>query len=221
MRSTRNRRSRVGSRDPGVSRRISAAAKRAGAAVMLYSAAAFAQAPVPPGAPPVAVVEALHEGIVEVAAEGARPLEERYEALRPLVARTHDLPYIAELSIRRYWDDLAQPQRERFVAAFERLSVMTYVTRFAEAGPETFEIAGSEEVTAGRVQVHAVIPRESEEDVSLDYLLHETDGGWRIVNVLADDVSDLALKRAEYHRILSEGTIEDLVAELEAQADAL
>jgi hypothetical protein len=34
---------------------------------------------------------------------------------------------------------------------------------------------------------------------------------------LADGVSDLALKRAEYSRILADGTIDDLIEHLERQ----
>ena len=45
--------------------------------------------------------------------------------------------------------------------------------------------------------------------------------GWKIVNILADQVSDLALKRAEYSRVLGSGTIDDLIGELESQADEL
>ena len=191
--------------------------------VVLASARVPAQSP---GAPapgehaaqtPAEVVAALHEGVVAAASGGARSVEERYAELAPVVANTHDLPYIAELAIRRHWQNLTQSEKERFLAAFERLSVMTYVTRFAAAGPDTFAIHGSEEAARGRVLVRAAIARADAADVSLDYLLHENGGRWRIVNILADGVSDLALKRAEYDRALSAGTIEDLIAELEVE----
>jgi phospholipid transport system substrate-binding protein len=40
------------------------------------------------------------------------------------------------------------------------------------------------------------------EPVRFDYILRNGKDGWRIVNVLADGVSDLALKRVEYRAIL-------------------
>ena len=55
---------------------------------------------------------------------------ERYRALEPLIVATHDLPYIAEFALRRQWGSLAEDDRQRFVAAFQRLSVMTYAARF-------------------------------------------------------------------------------------------
>ena len=170
---------------------------------------------------PAEVVAALHAGIVAAAKDPKRNVEERYAELEPLIERTHDLPYIAELSIRRYWAGLTDEQRQRFVAAFNRLSVMTYAARFGTATPATFKILGSEDGGNGRVLVHAVIDRANDADVSLDYLLHEVDGHWKIINILADQVSDLALKRAEYARVLGSGTIDDLIVELESQAAEL
>jgi phospholipid transport system substrate-binding protein len=169
-----------------------------------------------PGSP-VAVVMELHAGLVAAAADAGLDLAGRHAALQPLVARTHDLEYIARLTIRRQWDELTAEQQQRFVSAFGRLSVMTYASRFANVSSDAFMVLGSEDAGNGRVQVHAAITRADGADVSLDYLLHETGAGWRIVNILADQVSDLALKRAEYQRVLGTGSIDDLLAEIEAQ----
>jgi phospholipid transport system substrate-binding protein len=57
--------------------------------------------------------------------------------------------------------------------------------------------------------------------VPLVYLLQEDAQGWRTVNIVADGVSDLALKRAEYQRLFASGGIEGLIAELEQQTERL
>ena len=194
-----------------------------GVAAFALAARALAQAPGTAAVPaaPAEVVAELHAGIVAAAKDPKRSVEQRYAELEPLVARTHDLPYIAELSIRRHWAGLTDDQREHFLAAFVRLSVMTYASRFGAATSSTFEVLGSEDAGNGRVQVHAAIHRANDPDVSLDYLLHEVDGHWKIINILADQVSDLALKRAEYARVLGAGSIDDLIAELESQVAEL
>jgi phospholipid transport system substrate-binding protein len=138
-----------------------------------------------------------------------------------VVQRAHDLQYIARVTIRRQWDALTADERQRFLAAFERLSVMTYASRFASVSADTFALFESEDAGSGRVLVHAAIVRSSGGDIPLDYLLQNSDRGWRIINILADQVSDLALKRAEYQRILSAGSIDDLIAEIEAQTERL
>jgi len=174
-----------------------------------------------PAAPtPEAAVERLHDGLVEVAAaHGDEPVEVRYDALLPIVTSTHDLPYIAELTIRREWPALTDDQRRRFVDAFVRLSVMTYASRFGALEEGMFELGESQPPADGRAVVTATLTTPAGDEIPFEYVLHEADGGWKIINILADNVSDLALKRAEYRRLLAGGTIDDVIAELERQAD--
>jgi phospholipid transport system substrate-binding protein len=168
----------------------------------------------------LAVIERLHAALAAAAAMPEAKVEQRFEALLPAVDATHDLPYIARLSVRRYWRDWSEAEREAFVAAFRRHSVMTYASRFGSIGENTLEIVGSE-IDGDRVEVHALINRADADAVTLDYLLQEEAGVWRIVNILADGVSDLAIKIDEYGRVLESGAVDDLVAYLDAQSAAL
>lgn len=168
---------------------------------------------------PVATITTLQAGLI---AAREPTIDERYRALEPTIVATHDLPYIAEFALRRQWASLTDDQRQRFVDAFERLSVMTYAARFKNVASDAFRaLEAGEPDASGRVQVATAIKREGEADVSLEYLLHETPEGWRIINIVADGVSDLALKRAEYQRVFASGGIDGLVAELTQQTERL
>lgn len=188
-------------------------------ATVLVAAGAAAAADTPLATDtPRATIETLHAGLVAAARDaGTGPIAERYERLEPIVEATHDLPYIAEFALRRQWPGLSADQRARFVAVFSRLSVSTYASRFRNLGATALTIASVGEPTGERVEVTATIARPEGGDVPLQYLLERRDGQWRIINIVADGVSDLALKRAEYQRILATGSIDDLIASLEAQ----
>jgi phospholipid transport system substrate-binding protein len=175
----------------------------------------------------IAVVDRLHDALIAAAAETSADTSQRYEMLYPVITATHDLPAIAQLTVRRYWRDWTDAERAAFVAAFEELSVMTYASRFASVGADSFEIVGSH-VDGNRIEVNALIKRDSADDVTMDYLLRSSgsspDGqgqDWRIVNILAEGVSDLALKIDEYGSVLETGSATDLVAYIEEQAAAL
>ena len=75
---------------------------------------------------------------------------------------------------------------------------MTYAARFKAVGADTFKpgTAGAPD-TGGRVQVTTAVARDGQPDLSLDYLLQRDEQGWHIINIVADGVSDLALKRAD------------------------
>jgi phospholipid transport system substrate-binding protein len=170
---------------------------------------------------PAATITSLQQGLVAAAKKST--VAERFGALEPLIAATHNLPYIAEFALRRQWASLSEADRQRFVAAFQRLSVMTYAVRFATVGAETFRpvSAAAAPDSAGRVEVSTAVARAGQSDVTLEYLLQNDADHWRIVNIVADGVSDLALKRAEYQRLYMSGGLEGLLAELEEQTKRL
>ncbi len=171
---------------------------------------------------PEATVASLHRGLVAVSqAHPGADVDARYQALEPLIEKTHDLRYIAEFALRKQWPMLSENDRQRFVAAFEKLSVMTYASRFKNVSADTFKSAGPTTIESGRAHVLTAIARRGQPDVSLDYMLEQKDGAWRVINIIADGVSDLALKRAEYQRILGSGSLDDLIKELEAQTARL
>jgi len=169
----------------------------------------------------IGVVERLHGALVEAAAaEPAPDLAGRYDALAPVITETHDLATMGRLTVRRFWRDWSETERDAFLATFERLSITTYASRFASIGPDSFEILGSETVGDDRAEVSALIRRRDADDVPMTYLM-QTDGErWRIINVFADGASELSLIASEYYAILESGTLDDLIAEVESRIAA-
>jgi phospholipid transport system substrate-binding protein len=171
---------------------------------------------------PTATIATLQQGLIAAASRSNSTVEQRYAALEPIVLATHNLPYIAEFALRRQWPSLDEAERTRFIAAFQRLSIMTYAARFKAAGADTFRpLSAAPADPSGRVQVATAVARAEQPDVSLEYVLQQDGPSWRIINIVADGVSDLALKRAEYQRLFTAGGIEGLIAEIEAQTQRL
>ena len=172
-------------------------------------------------AAPVDLIEQFQAALEQVALTDAGSYEERYAQLQPVIERTHDLPFVARLTLGFQWNDLDDSQRDRFVARFSELSVASYASRFGTLGGSAFRIVDDQAQPRGRHLVRAELSRREAQPVSFDYLLHETEAGWRIVNILVDGVSDLALKRAEYSKILREQNFDALLATLSAQTGQL
>ena len=170
---------------------------------------------------PRTVVEGLHRTLEEAASSPQESYEARRRIIAPVVDETHALSYIARFTLRREWRDLSDEQRTEFLAAFSELAVDSYVARFKNIRPGAFIYRSERELTAGRYEVSMEIRPEEGEPVSLVYVLREEDVGWRIINVVADGVSDLALKRAEYQRLLTDSGFDGLIDELKGQVAAL
>jgi phospholipid transport system substrate-binding protein len=170
----------------------------------------------------VNVVTQLHSGLVDASNDFAdATMEKRYAALEPLIKETHDLPFIARFAMRRYWADLTEQQRGEFLDTFTRLSIATYASRFQNLNEETFGISGQTDRPRGHVEINGTLVQKDGEALGINYILHQTDSGWRIINIIVDGVSDLALKRAEFQRVYLDVEFSGLVDYLSRQVDQL
>jgi len=144
-------------------------------------------------------------------------LMERRERLRPVVTATHDLPFIAHFALGRYWRKVSAAERERYVRAFTEMSIATYAERFDGYSGESFRVLASEPAPRGDRLVRTELVKSNGETVSLDYLLRRRDDQWRIINVVAEGVSNLALKRAEYAGFVRRNGFDALMERMEAK----
>ena len=154
-------------------------------------------------ASPEQVVRRLHESLTEAMREGGRlGFKGRLELLTPSVTRTHELDFIARTTLGNLWSKLSPDQQVTFTDTFRQLSISSYADWFKSHEGEAFEFVDQQSMPREQVLVRSRIVKGKDEVARLDYVLRETKDGWRIINIMANGVSDLALKRVEYRSIL-------------------
>lgn len=168
---------------------------------------------------PVQVVEELHAVLERNMDQGATlGFRGRLEAVSPVVSRVFDFDTISRVAVGDAWTTLDAAGQARFRGLMERLSAVTYADRFdARGSNERFVTVTEQPARGGRVVVRTHLERDGAPPVALDYVLGETGGHWRIINVLADGVSDLSLKRAEYAAVMRSGGVDTLLERVEEQ----
>jgi len=160
------------------------------------------------------VVEKFHAELLQVMIQSdSLGFSGRVDALVPVLMETFDFATIARIVTGQHWKNLDDHQRSKFIAIFGDLSAATYASNFDGFSGENFETIGVEE-KRGNILVRTLIQRIDDEPVTLDYLLRRNDGIWRIVNVIANGVSDLSLKRADYTAVLKTEGFDSLVSKL-------
>ena len=161
------------------------------------------------------VVEKLHAELLEVMKKAkALGYKGRYQRLAPLVASSYDFPFISKLVVGRYWSEFRPEQKEQFVNTFTKLSIATYANQFAGYAGEHFKTISAEESTRGRLLIKTVLIKANGEKVELDYMLHQKEHQWQIINVIAQGVSDLSLKRAQYTSYLRKNGFDGLLQKI-------
>ncbi len=168
-------------------------------------------------APPSATVEKLHATLLEMMQDGTTlGYEGRVERIEPVLDETFNFETIGRIVTGRHWKTLPTGKRDAFLSTFRQLSTATYADNFSSFGGEAFKTLG-EEIKKEACLVRTQIVKADDSTVSLNYVLNKTGEQWRIVNVIAEGVSDLALKRSEYGAVITNEGIDALIAKLEAK----
>ena len=163
------------------------------------------------------IVTALHDALLDVMmAADALGFEGRRDYITPVMEESYDMALIARASTGRYWRQATDDQKRRVIDAITRLSITIYADRFDGFSGEQFRTLSDEPAPRGTVLVKTEIVKSDGEPVAINYLMRETAGVWRIIDVYLDGIySEIALKRADYAGILKRAGFDGLFAEIE------
>ena len=162
-------------------------------------------------------VESLHQVLTE-AMKDAESLgyQGRFELIAPAVNRYIDQHFMASKAIGRYWRKLSDEERERWLETFAALTVANYAGRFTGYSGEHFILDGEDDAPHETKLVKTTLVLPEEDDVTINYRLHKTESGWRIIDVyLNGTVSELSLRRSEYSSAMKRDGFEVLIAAVE------
>jgi phospholipid transport system substrate-binding protein len=172
---------------------------------------------------PVARVRNFYAVLLDTMKEAKRlGVEGRYRKLAPVIGATFDLPAMTRIAVGSSWNTFSPEQQKATVAAFTRMTVATYASRFDGYDGERFEVDPKVvERGADRIVTTKLVSPGSD-PVTLNYLLRASGGEWKIVDVyLSGTISELASRRSEFASILRSGGPDALASTLKARGDKL
>jgi phospholipid transport system substrate-binding protein len=166
-----------------------------------------------------AVIDKLHATLLDVMKRAdALGYSGRYDELAPVVSASFDFDTIGQKLLDRHWAGLNADQKKLFLDTFERLSTATYAARFDEFKNETFRDV-SQETKGDWTIVTTELVKSNGDTVQFKYILKPTGERWRIVNVFADGVSELAVREVEYSTVMKDRGVDALIALLRDKID--
>jgi phospholipid transport system substrate-binding protein len=169
--------------------------------------------------PATAVIARLDAVLLDALQHGEQlGYQGRLDKIAPAVAAAFDLPLMAEKSIGRFWKPLSDADRVRWVALFSQLTSANYAANFDKFSGQRFEIAGEETGQNDTTVVHTKVVNPGDDDVEVNYRLHDTPSGPKVVDVyLKGTVSEVALRRSDYTSVLERDGFDALLASVRAK----
>jgi phospholipid transport system substrate-binding protein len=172
--------------------------------------------------PAVEVAEAFHAALIAVAKRGGElGIQGRYKELEPKVQATFDLPVMTKFTVGPKWSSMPQADQAALIAAFTRMTVATYANNFAKFEGQKFEVDPKVEVRNADTLVKTQVVPKGEKPMSLTYRMRNTGGSWKVIDVIFQNVSELATRRADFSTTIASGGAAALVKKLDAISDKL
>jgi ceramide glucosyltransferase len=167
-------------------------------------------------------VQALNASLLKsMQASSKVSMAERYRNLEPVIQQVFALPLVTRLSVGPQWTSFSPDQQAELITAFTRYTVANYAHNFRDFDGQKFEIDDNVSSRGADKIVHTRIIPAHDTPVSLLYRMQEVDGTWKIVDVVSEGVSQLALRRTDFASAIAAGGAPRLIAHLNKVSDDL
>jgi phospholipid transport system substrate-binding protein len=162
--------------------------------------------------PPETLVTAFHDQLIQVMKNAeALGYQGRYDKLAPAVTDAFHLRLMTQITAGASWRKAAETEKTALVDAFSKVSIATYASRFDGYSGQRFETVSVKDGPQETRLVDTRLVNPDGEDVALTYVTKVIDGG----------ISELAVRRSEYRRVLKSDGIAGLIAMLNGKARAM
>jgi phospholipid transport system substrate-binding protein len=167
-------------------------------------------------------LNAFHETLISAMKDG-RTLGKsgRFARIEPAVHRLFDVPFMSRLAVGASWTTLSPAQQRLAIAAFSAYITATYADRFDSYLGQRLEVVGRQ-VSGSGFLVKTRIVKSAGEPVSVDYVMRQNAGAWRVCDVYLDGtISQLATQRSGFAAILRRQGFDGLIATLQSKVRLL
>ncbi|MCG8359020.1 MAG: ABC transporter substrate-binding protein [Kiloniellales bacterium] len=131
---------------------------------------------------------------------------DRKAELRRLIKAGFELPVIGRFVLGKHWRKATDEERTEYSALFEDFLTATYARRLSSYSGEVLKVGSAREASAkGLILVESKIERQAGADVKVDWRLRQTQGAWRIVDVVVEGVSMAQAQRSEFDAVIRQG----------------
>jgi phospholipid transport system substrate-binding protein len=173
---------------------------------------------------PIQPIADLNSGLLRVMHAGkSTPFDQRVTILTPTVLHAFDLAAILQNSVGpARWSTLPDAEKTELMDVFTRFTVDSYVANFNAYAGEKFVIAPEMRHVGNEVVVQTKIVATSGDPIKMDYVMRESDSGWRAVDILLDgSISRVAVTRSDFRALLAQGGASHLIESLRSKAVGL
>jgi len=143
----------------------------------------------------------------------------RFNLITPVYQKVFNTSLMARIVVGRRWRQSTSTQKQRFASAFQTNNVVIYASRFDGYSGQSFKYLGTRPGPKKTLLIDTMLVNPGNDNVKLTYVAKRIKNKWWVIDVLlASGISELAVKRSEYSRIIKTKGIDALTKILIAKS---
>ena len=138
------------------------------------------------------------------------------ESARKLIVARFDFSDMTKRSLGRHWKSLNAQEQKQFVDAFTQWQLISFgqIVRSFRGDKVQF----IRELQDGKdVSVETKLVARYSEDLPIHYWLHNVNGQWKVFNMVIDDVDIVKNVNAQFERVVTKSSLQELLQRLKDQ----
>ena len=150
--------------------------------------------------------------------QGPAKRQGREARLQAIGDQVFDWPAMAQSALAFHWRSLTPQQRQEFIPLFKGVVEHACMDRLAQAAQQEKAIRyTAEQEGASQAMVATWVTTQSDQEVSIDYYLHQQQGRWLIYDVIVEGVGLVSNYRSQINDILDSSSYDQLIQRMKAK----
>lgn len=151
-----------------------------------------------------------------------KPSAERDKKVAAVMSGLFDYDAMARRSLGKHWESLNDEQRAEFTSVLRQLVQRNLEKNVQSTMKYDVQFSGEEESGADvKVKTKASNTKKSnEEPVLVDYVMHKTDAGFRVHDIVTEGSSMVGSYRNQFGKIIAKDGYEALIKKMKAKLNA-
>ncbi len=204
-------------------RRLRPSDALAGATLAMLVALSVPGIPAPANAAPgeaMAEVKSTVDQVLEILKnpEYKSAAATRRQKLREVISVHFDFTDMSRSALGVHWKSLSEEQRREFVPLFRNLMEAVYMSRIESYSGQEIKFLREISTDSDYVEVYTSIAQEGGQPISVNYGLKHTDQGWKVYDVIVDNISLVANYRNQFNRVINSKGYAELVRQIKTRS---
>ena len=145
--------------------------------------------------------------------DAAKPA--RREKLREIINPKFDFDEMSRRSLGSNWNEITPAEQKDFTTVFSELLARTYLSKIETVKPGMVKVE-SEQVEGAKAVVKTVVLSQGD-TFPIDYKMMYRDNGWRVYDVVIENIGLVANYRNEFSGIIRKDKFSGLMEKLRAK----